>query len=183
MQRISPRVLPDSPIYSSRQLIRWHVRDSALRSSVSLGERDAEDLTMGSARLPYILLQKVDKMACDGFCSEILCLPGESDAEDLTAESSWLLKKNCPHAKPNHTEEGIRAIKELNGDHSQVVLTGDKGVAMVTQTRPKHYWQTPTLKRPSPMTLPKNSKINFPKHSGTSKMKEDSVTIATGRCT
>ena len=52
---LSPRVLPDSPIYSSRQLIRWHVMDSALRSSVSLGDRE-----VGPGRGQFFLSNNLD---------------------------------------------------------------------------------------------------------------------------
>ena len=56
------------------------------------------------------------------------------EAEELRMEFSWLIRRNCPH-KPNLTPEEIRAIKELKEDHSQVVLTADKGVAMVVMDR------------------------------------------------
>ena len=57
------------------------------------------------------------------------------EAEELRAESSQLLKKNCLPPKPNLTLEELRAIKELKEDHSLVVLTADKGVTMVVVDR------------------------------------------------
>ena len=67
-----------------------------------------------------------------------------------------------------------RANKEIKEDHSQVVLTADKEVAMVVMDREDYTDKAPIftgrheyLKRPSPRTLLTNSKINFPKCSGT----------------
>ena len=42
-------------------------------------------------------------------------------------------EKSC--VKSNLTLEEIRAVKELKQDHSQVVLTADKGVAMIVMDR------------------------------------------------
>ena len=108
------------------------------------------------------------------------------EAEALRPESSQLLKKNCPVPKPSITLEEQKAIRELNEDSSWVILTAAKGVVMdrnTTQTRPNYYWQTPILTSPSPKILPTNSKINFPKYSGTSKTGMDSMTSFTGKCT
>ena len=58
-----------------------------------------------------------------------------SKAEELGVESSHLLKKDCPPSKPNITLEELKAIMELKEDQSQVVLTADKGVAMVVKDR------------------------------------------------
>ena len=57
------------------------------------------------------------------------------EVEILRVESSHLLKKNCSPPKPNFTLEEISTIKELKEDHSQVVLTADKGVAIIVMDR------------------------------------------------
>ena len=57
------------------------------------------------------------------------------EAEECRAESSQLLRKICTPLQPNLTLEEQRAIQELKEDHSWVVLTVDKGVAMVVMDR------------------------------------------------
>ena len=44
-------------------------------------------------------------------------------------------KEKLPPTKPNISQEESRAIKQLKDDHSRVVLTADKGVAMVVMDR------------------------------------------------
>ena len=50
-------------------------------------------------------------------------------------ESSQLLGNSCPPPKPNLILEEQKAIKELRDDHSNVVPTANKGVAMVVMDR------------------------------------------------
>ena len=98
-------------------------------------------------------------------------------------------RKTAPPPKPNITLKEQRAIRELKEDQSQVILTADKGwpwlswTGKTTWIRPNYYWLTPILTSPSPRTLPTNSKTNIPKHSGTSKTREDSKTTFTEKCT
>ena len=92
------------------------------------------------------------------------CLPKET--EELRADSSQLLRNNCPPPKPNLTLEECRAIKEPKEDHSWVVLTADKGVAMAVMDKEEYtdnahsYWQAllPTVS--SIRTLPPNLEKN-----------------------
>ena len=110
------------------------------------------------------------------------------EAEELRAESSQLLRNNCP-PKPNLTLEECRAIKELKDDHSQVVLTVEEGVAMVGMDK-EDYADKPlslivdantyNIITKDPTT--KLKKINLPRHSGTLKTKEESMITVTGKC-
>ena len=103
-------------------------------------------------------------------------------------ESSHLLKKKCPTPKPNLTLEKIKALKELKDDHSWVVLMADKGVALVVMDQEDYMDKAHSLLADTNTykTITKDPtnklKINFPKHIGTSKMKEDLMTTATEMC-
>ena len=54
----------------------------------------------------------------------------EGKAEELRVEIKNILKKNHPN-KSNITKEEFRAIKELKQDEERIILTADKGVALV----------------------------------------------------
>ena len=54
----------------------------------------------------------------------------EQDAQELRAETNCLLRRAKP-SKPNITKEEHKALKELKEDKDRMVLTSDKGVAMV----------------------------------------------------
>ena len=56
------------------------------------------------------------------------------EAEEFRSESSQLLRNHCPKQACLTIEE-CRAIKELRKDQSRVVLTVDKGVAMVVMDK------------------------------------------------
>ena len=64
--------------------------------------------------------------AIEQACSKLQ--PGE--AEELRGEVKSIIKKSCnPH--PNITREEWKALKKLKEDKSRMVLTADKGVALV----------------------------------------------------
>ena len=95
---------------------------------------------------------------------------------------------HCPH-KPNITADEHKAIKELREDQSRVVLTVDKGVAMVVIEKQDYtdkafsYSQTPIHIGSSIRTPSLDSKTNSPALSGTPNKQEDSVTQSTEKCT
>ena len=101
----------------------------------------------------------------------------------------WLLKNHCNHTKPNLTMEECRAMKQLREDQSKVILTVDKGVAMVIitsrtiQTRHFLFYQVPVHTWSLTKTPPTNSKRNSYRHSRISNKQEDSVPKGTGKCT
>ena len=57
------------------------------------------------------------------------------EAEELRAETSCIQKKSCPPSKPKISWEESKVIKELKDDQSRVVLTADKGMALVVMDR------------------------------------------------
>ena len=61
----------------------------------------------------------------------------EQDAQELRAEVNILLKRAKP-PKSNITKEEKKALKELREDQDRMVLTVDKGVAMVVMDRKKY---------------------------------------------
>ena len=65
-------------------------------------------------------------VAIDHACSKL----NQGDAEELRVEVKNILKKT-QMPKSNITKEELQAIKELNKDDNRVILTADKGVAMV----------------------------------------------------
>ena len=69
--------------------------------------------------------------------------PGE--AGELRAETSRLLKQKQPPNTPSITKEEYRAIKQLRKDQSRIVLTADKGVAMVIMDRQQYMDKATTL--------------------------------------
>ena len=52
------------------------------------------------------------------------------EAEELRVEIKNILKKTQPN-KSNITKDEFRAIKELKQDEKRIILTVDKGVALV----------------------------------------------------
>ena len=54
----------------------------------------------------------------------------DQDAQELRAETKCLLRK-AKAPKYNITKEESKALKELWGDQERIVLTSDKGMAMV----------------------------------------------------
>ena len=59
---------------------------------------------------------------------------GQQDAEELRAEINRVLRFSHP-PKPNLTKSKLQAIRELKKDRDCIVLTADKGVAMVIMDR------------------------------------------------
>ena len=58
---------------------------------------------------------------------------GQGEADELRVEVKKALKKtlNTPRAPWNITREENKALKELKKDKSRIILTADKGVALV----------------------------------------------------
>ena len=54
-------------------------------------------------------------------------------AAEFRADTSKHMDKTPP--RPNITIQGARAIKELKSDQSRIILTADKGIAMVVMDR------------------------------------------------
>ena len=59
------------------------------------------------------------------------------EAEELRAEVKNILKKAHP-PKPNITKEEWKAIEKLRKDDTQIVLTADKGVALVVMKKEEY---------------------------------------------
>ena len=59
---------------------------------------------------------------------------GQQNAEELRAEINRVLRSFHP-PKPNLTKSQLQAIRELKRDRDHIVLTADKGVAMVIMDR------------------------------------------------
>ena len=60
---------------------------------------------------------------------------GWVEADELRADISCLLKNHCPHNKSNISKEEYKAIMELREDQTRMVLTVDKGLAMVVMDK------------------------------------------------
>ena len=54
----------------------------------------------------------------------------QGEAEELRGEVKSIIKRSC-NPPPNITREERKAIRELKQDKSRMVLTADKGVALV----------------------------------------------------
>ena len=65
-------------------------------------------------------------MAIQSVCTKL----GQQDAEELRAEINRVLRSSHP-PKSNLTRVQSQAIRELKRDRDQIVLTADKGIAMV----------------------------------------------------
>ena len=76
----------------------------------------------------------------------------EGKAEELRVEIKNILEKNQPN-KSNITKEEFQAIKELKQDEKRIILTADKGVALVVLNkkdyieRAEHLLNQPTYRK------------------------------------
>ena len=68
--------------------------------------------------------------AIEAACTKL----SQQDAEELRANINWVLRSSHP-PKPNLTKAQNLAIRELKRDKDHIVLTADKGVAMVIMDR------------------------------------------------
>ena len=68
----------------------------------------------------------------------------QQDAEELRASINWVLRASHP-PKPNLTKEQNLAIRELKKDRDCIVLTADKGVAMVIMDKQDYISKTNNL--------------------------------------
>ena len=68
--------------------------------------------------------------AIEAACTKL----SQQDAEELRADINWVLRSSHP-SKPNLTKAQNLAIRELKRDRDCIVLTADKGVAMVIMDR------------------------------------------------
>ena len=99
-------------------------------------------------------------MAIEAACTKL----GQQDAEELRAEI-----KVFPPPKPNLTKAQSQAIRELKRDRDHIVLTADKGVAIVIMDRQdyinksKHLLNQPTYRAVpwDPTNTIKNKLINI----------------------
>ena len=66
------------------------------------------------------------------------------EAAEFRAETSQAIRKNCP-SQPNTSQEESKAIKEFRKDSSRVILTANKGVAMVVVDRQDYLNNTQDL--------------------------------------
>ena len=86
-------------------------------------------------------------MAIEAVCTKL----GQQDAEELRDEINRVLRSSHP-PKPNLTKSQLQAIRELKRDRDCIVLTADKGVAMVIMDRQdyinksKHLLNQPTYR-------------------------------------
>ena len=62
----------------------------------------------------------------------------EQDAQEVRAEINYLLKR-AKTPRSNITKEEKKALKELREDQDRMVLTADKGVAMVVMDKEREY--------------------------------------------
>ena len=92
-----------------------------------------------------------------------------TDAEDLRADISRILKQSKPH-KPNLTKEELNIIKQLKSDKDHIILTADKGMALVVMYRSdyikkmKELLENTNIYRPlnlDPTNILKNKLINI----------------------
>ena len=66
---------------------------------------------------------------------EAACIKlSQQDAEELRADVNWVLRASHP-PKPNLTKAQNLALRELKKDRDCIVLTADKGMAMVIMDR------------------------------------------------
>ena len=86
-------------------------------------------------------------------------------ADELRGRVKTILKKVRTPRK-NITKEECMAIGELKMDNNRLILTADKGVALVVMDKEdyskkqRNYW-TNQLIEPSPMTPPPSIKISW----------------------
>ena len=96
-------------------------------------------------------------MTIEETCTKLT--PGEG--EELRVETSHLLKHKCPPSTSNITNEEFKAIKEFREDQSRIVLTADKGVAMVIMDKQQYMDKATALRQDTnnyraPRTPPTN---------------------------
>ena len=77
-------------------------------------------------RIPYKEYITVIEVACKSF--------KPPDVEEVRADISWILRQSEP-LKPNLTREEWKDIKQLESDKDCIVVTADKGVAVVVMDR------------------------------------------------
>ena len=65
--------------------------------------------------------------AIEAACTKL----SQQDAEELRADINRVLRSYHPPPKPNLTKAKNAALRELKRDRDHIVLTADKGVAMV----------------------------------------------------
>ena len=88
-------------------------------------------------------------MAIEAACTKL----GQQDAEELRAEINRVLRSSHP-PKPNLTIPQLQAIRELKRDRDCIVLTADKGVAMVIMDRQDYINKSKyLLKQPTYMAI------------------------------
>ena len=75
-----------------------------------------------SLNLEYII-------AIEAGCTKL----SQQDAEELGADINRVLRSS--HPQPNLTKAQNSALRKLKGDRDHIVLTADKGVAMVIMDR------------------------------------------------
>ena len=68
--------------------------------------------------------------AIESVCTKL----GQQDAEELRADINRVLRSSHP-SKPNITKGPSQAVREFKRNRDQIVLTADKGVAMVIMDR------------------------------------------------
>ena len=103
-------------------------------------------------------------MAIEAACTKL----GLQDAEELRAEINRVLRSSQP-PKPNLTKPQTQAIRELKRDWDHIILTADKGIAMVIMDRQdyinkaKHLLNQPTYRaiHQDPTNTIKNKLINI----------------------
>ena len=97
--------------------------------------------------LPYKEFITVTEIACQSL--------KPTDAEDLRAEISRILKQSRK-PKTNLTKK-FKAIKELKSDREQIILTADKGVALVVMDKNDYIRKMKELLDDSNMFKPLNT--------------------------
>ena len=98
--------------------------------------------------------------------------PGQQDAEELRAEINRVLRSSHP-SKSNLTKTQLQALRELKRDRDHIVLTADKGAAMIIMDRQdyinktQHLQNQPTYRAvpQDPTNTIKNKLTNIPKGS------------------
>ena len=92
-----------------------------------------------------------------------------------------LTQENCSQPKPNISLDEQKAIRELKEDRCRVVLTADKGAAMVVMDREDYMDKAQLLLADTNTYKPITEDLptNYPKCLGTSKPREDSLTTFT----
>ena len=85
--------------------------------------------------LQLIFLRKIGFLhiyitAIEAACTKL----SQQDAEELRADINRVLRSSHP-PKPNLTKNQMSALRELKKDRDRIVLTADKGVAMVVMDR------------------------------------------------